>query len=114
MGSGDDYARIVTEILLRPDQSVHGCEPAAEAQDRVVRAVDGAVHQHPDVPLAIVSHGIVLTLLLSWIGGTPPNLKLWAEMRFPDVAAVEWEAREVTVPFGRLPVPGLRRNVFDP
>jgi broad specificity phosphatase PhoE len=97
----DGYASLVAEILCAPERSIRGCEPAAEAQRRMVNAVERIVAGHRDRNVAIVSHGIALTLYLSALRGLAlPDLDLWRRMRLPDLALVDPERRLVLEDFG--------------
>ena len=46
VGKGADYEAAVAEILRRPDESIHGCEPATAARMRVIDAIDDLVAAH--------------------------------------------------------------------
>lgn len=86
----EEYKGMVLEILARPEESVRGCEPAIEAQQRIVSAVEGLLAAHPGRRLAVVSHGIVLTLYLSHLlGRSRPDADIWRGIGFPDFAVVD-------------------------
>jgi broad specificity phosphatase PhoE len=59
--SADEYRGLVAGYLAAPDQPVHGWEPAREVRDRVRACVD-RLYGESDGRLAVVSHGLALTL----------------------------------------------------
>ena len=99
------YSAVVREILNHSGRSVRGCERADDVQRRIAHAIDRIVEQYPHGTVAAVSHGIVLTLYLSWLLGLEtPSLTLWQSIGFPDAAVVDPERRVVLQPFGHLGV----------
>jgi broad specificity phosphatase PhoE len=101
LGTSDDYAAMVAEIFRQPTVSVRGCETALAAQRRIVGAIDRLAGGARDEAIAVVSHGIVLTLYVSWLRGlAEPDLDRWRRMRFPDAAVVDHERRVVLSDFG--------------
>ena len=106
VGSEGAYASIVEEILARPEESVRSCERAADATRRVVAAIGTLAARHPTGTVVAVSHGIVLTLLISAVLGLDrPSASIWRSIRFPDVAVIEPEAGTIVEGFGAA-VPG--------
>jgi broad specificity phosphatase PhoE len=100
MGNQTAYEVVVREILARPGESVRGCEAALAAQARSVTALQELVALHRGQSLAVVSHGILLTLVLTWIEQVAPDVGLWRRIRLPDVAVIEWESRDIRRRFG--------------
>ncbi|HKC75096.1 MAG TPA: histidine phosphatase family protein [Chloroflexota bacterium] len=95
-----EYVAMVAEIFRHPDQSIRGCEPAALAQQRIVRAIDTLVAAHPGRPLAIISHGIVLALYMCHLKRLMmPDPAIWRRIGFPDLALVDPGRRAVIVDF---------------
>jgi broad specificity phosphatase PhoE len=67
-----EFERTADAFFARPDESVRGWEAAGAAQARVVRAVAAALRGHPpSLPVAIVGHGAVGTLLWLALSGLP-------------------------------------------
>lgn len=96
------YSAVVREILDHPGRSVRGCGRAEDAQRRIVHAIDRIVERYPHQTVAVVSHGIVLTLYVSWLLGLEtPSLTLWRSIGFPNVSVVDPERRVVLQPFGQ-------------
>ena len=67
-----EFEAVADEFFAQPDVSVRGWERAADAQRRIVRAVERAVSlASTDGDVAIVSHGGVGALLLCHLKGVP-------------------------------------------
>ena len=66
-----EFERAADAFFARPSESVRGWERAADAQARVVSAVDEILGVHPGGDLALVAHGAVGTLLLCHLLGEP-------------------------------------------
>jgi broad specificity phosphatase PhoE len=95
-----EYAAMVAEIFQHPDESIRGCEPAALAQQRIVRALDTLVAAHPNCTLAVVSHGIVLALYMCHVKRLArPDPAIWRGIGFADVAVVDPVGCAVIVDF---------------
>ena len=66
----DEFETTVDAFFAQPLQSIRGWEPAADAQARIVRAVELAVSQTVErVDIAIVGHGGTGTLLYCHLAG---------------------------------------------
>lgn len=104
LATADDHIRLVEEIFATPARSVRGCESADAAQKRFLAAMAQIVSEHTSETVAVVSHGIVLTLYFSWLQGLArPDLDLWKRLRLPDLAIVDPVARVVIQNFGASP-----------
>ena len=67
-----EFEAVADEFFARPEESVRGWERAADAQRRIVAAVEHAIALAPsDGDIAIVSHGGVGALLLCQLKGVP-------------------------------------------
>ncbi len=66
-----EFQAVANEFFAHPQQSVRGWERAADAQARIVGAVESALAEAPDVPTIFVGHGGVGTLLLCHLAGYP-------------------------------------------
>lgn len=98
------YQATVAAFFANHDHSPHGWEPARVALERLKAEIARLDALHgPDESFAIVSHGLVLTLLLADLRGEPPTLDLWRGIGFAAVAAVD---RATSAPLtGFLPAP---------
>jgi broad specificity phosphatase PhoE len=90
-----DYEAAVREVLENPLRSYHGWEPAGEAQTRVMEAIERALIYHEGETLAIVSHGLALTLYLAYLAGTPPSFETWRSLGMASAIQVDPEARAI-------------------
>ena len=81
-------------------EAVDGWEARAAARERFRSAIDAIARRGEDV--AVVSHGLVLTLWLSDLLGQDAGAaqELQARLRFPDLAIVDPVARRVERHFG--------------
>lgn len=89
----EDYQEVVRQYLATPKGNLHGWEPNARARGRVgacvYRLLDPAQNPEAAGPLAIVGHGLTLTLLLATILNEAPSFEIWKSMAMPDWARVE-------------------------
>ena len=77
----DEFERVADQFFARPDESIRGWERAADAQARIIRAVESIPESNNSGAIAIVSHGAVGTLLYCDLAGKaierrwdqPPN-----------------------------------------
>jgi len=70
--AGDEFEATVDAFFAYPQESIRGWETAADAQARVVRAVEQAVARAPEgVDIAIVGHGGTGTLLYCHLARLP-------------------------------------------
>ena len=90
-----DYESTVREVLENPFKSVGGWEPAGEAQTRIMTAIERLLMLHEDKTLAVISHGLVLTLYLSYLTDTRPTLDLWHGLPFASAVQIDPEARTI-------------------
>jgi broad specificity phosphatase PhoE len=68
----EEFERVADEFFGAPEKSVRGWERAADAQARIVRAVEQiALKDKTGGTIAIVSHGAVGTLLYCHLAGEP-------------------------------------------
>jgi broad specificity phosphatase PhoE len=68
----DEFEATADAFFAQPLQSIRGWEPAADAQARIVDAVEQTVSQTPEgADIAIVGHGGTGTLLYCHLAGLP-------------------------------------------
>jgi len=99
-GWSEDYREQARRYLA--GEAVESWEPRDDALARVRACIDRIVQRHADLEVGIVAHGLVLALYLTELLELDGNAsyKLWSDMRFPDVAVVDPEARRLERPFG--------------
>lgn len=102
-----DYEGAVADFFAMPDASPHGWESASDARTRIAAAIANAVAPYPTASVAVVTHGLALTLYLSTlIGGPPADIARWRTIPFAAVARVarsEGGTYTLTHPFIILP-----------
>lgn len=112
----ENYPEVVRQYLATPKGNLHGWEPNARARGRigacVYRLLDTGQSPAAEGPIAIVSHGLALTLLLATILNEAPSFDIWQSMRLPDWAAVEVHTEGCLVR-GRLAVPFSRARLAN-
>ncbi len=70
--AAEEFEATANQFFANPHVSVRGWEPAAVAQQRIVRAVDEILESNRCAgDIAIISHGGVGTLLLCYLSGWP-------------------------------------------
>jgi broad specificity phosphatase PhoE len=75
--AGDEFDAAVDAFFAKPKESIRGWEPAADAQARIVRAIEQVVSQaplqapEPAADIAILGHGGTGTLLYCHLAGLP-------------------------------------------
>lgn len=95
-----DYADAVRRYLT--GETLGGWEPRGPALARARSCIDGIVKRHEGVDVAIVSHGLALTLYVAALLGLDGDKahELWSRIRFPDVAALDPAAGRLERAFG--------------
>jgi broad specificity phosphatase PhoE len=83
-----DYENVIERLLAEPEASVAGLEPASQAAERVTQCLQKLVSTHPDRTLAVVSHGLVLTLFLARLENRWPTVTEWRAVPFGGIAVV--------------------------
>lgn len=98
------YAAAVAQALGDPERSVNGWERAADAENRIVACAREVDRQHAGA-IAIVSHGLVLSLLLAHLRGqSQVDFAEWRAIPLPALAIVDretWRVVDVFRPITR-------------
>ena len=84
-----DYRKVIVRFFTDPETSVAGMEPAAQAAKRITRCLKELVAVHPEQTLAVVSHGLVLTLFLARLENRWPTAAEWHAVPFTGLAVVD-------------------------
>lgn len=86
----EDYEARVLEVFQKPAISIGGWERAAGAQSRILATVDELIARYDPEPFAIVSHGMVLSLLLATLNNiTGQVFDVWQQLGFATVVLIE-------------------------
>ncbi|NQW17962.1 MAG: histidine phosphatase family protein [Chloroflexi bacterium] len=87
----EEFNQAIHEVFDVPDTSVIGAETGKRALSRFTNAIAAADEKSSPGPIALVSHGTVMSLFLSKTTGEPAG-PIWEAMDFAEVFRVEWEA----------------------
>lgn len=86
------YAEHVQAFFAAPEQSVGGWESAEDALRRFLAGVTFHMASGSGEPVALVSHGLVLSLFRAHLlGSWPPDFAAWRRLGFAAVAKVDWQ-----------------------
>jgi 2,3-bisphosphoglycerate-dependent phosphoglycerate mutase len=77
-----DYQKLIEQFFAAPQKSVAGMKPAAQVAERITRCIKELVAAHPGQTLAVVSHGLVLTLFLAQLEDRWPTVAEWRAVPF--------------------------------
>lgn len=81
-----EFKEKIADLFRYPDQIKFGSETANAARDRFTAAVKMTVAQYPQKTLAIVSHGVVMSLFIASHANMDPH-EVWYQMGLPAYAA---------------------------
>nr|HID13935.1 histidine phosphatase family protein [Anaerolineae bacterium] len=87
-----DYEVVIARLLTQPETSIAGMEPAAQAAERITRCIKGLVAAHSEQTLAVVSHGLALTLLLARLENRWPTVAEWRAVPSTGLAILDTTA----------------------
>lgn len=93
------YETAVRRAFANPETSCGGWERAGAAQRRIVAAVNRIAAQNSG-PVAIVSHGLVLSLLIAYLRReTHVNIDEWRALPLPALAVIDRDTWQLIEPF---------------
>ena len=84
-----NYETVIARVFAEPEVSITDLEPAAHAAERITGCVKELVAAHPGQTLAVVSHGLALTLFLARLDNRWPTVAEWRAVPFAGMAVVE-------------------------
>jgi broad specificity phosphatase PhoE len=94
----DAFRETFRRFFAEPDRVVVGTETAEEARARFAAAVEGVLEEFPDETLAIVTHGTVISLLVS--DPTPEDrFRLWRRLGLPSYVVVSRPTLDIVEEF---------------
>ncbi len=107
-----DYAARVAHAFAHPSQSAGGWEPAAQALARFLDGVADARQRFPGQTLALVGHGLTLSLYRAHLlGQARVRMEDWQHLAFASVARVDLEHGVLEMDFRPVAgVPNTRRG----
>ncbi|MFC1961108.1 histidine phosphatase family protein [Chloroflexota bacterium] len=104
------YQAAVAAFFAQPEQNPFGWETAAAARQRFQRELDQIFSWHDaDQSVAIITHGLVLTVAIAALRNQPSTLDDWQAIGFAAVAAVDRATMQPLTGFMTAPYAGLPR-----
>ena len=98
----EDYAAQVARAFANPSISIEGWEPVALAQQRALAALADLQGRFADKTLALVGHGMLLSLVRAYFLGHPQVvLDDWQALGFASYALVDLAQQRVLQDFPR-------------
>jgi broad specificity phosphatase PhoE len=85
--SGAEFQKKIALLFAAPDTLVYGNESAVQARARFGSAVRGVVAAHPNVNIAIVAHGTVISLFTAQTNSTN-GYTLWQQLGLPSLVVL--------------------------
>ncbi len=107
----DTYDDAVATFFASPASHPHGWEPAAAARSRFAAGVQRILARHDaDESIAIIAHGVVLTVYMAQLRGINPTLDYWRSVGFCTIAAVDRRTMQpltdfCPAPYKNVPLP---------
>ncbi len=86
--SEPEFQAGMAALFAQPAEAVFGDEGADQAYERFQAAVQGVLVQHPDENVILVTHGTVMTLLITRAQAAPDPLAFWKRLGLPSVAVL--------------------------
>lgn len=89
-GWTEDYTAQVRQAFAQPALAAGAWEPATTALDRFLAGIADLCQQFPTHTLALVGHGLTLSLYRAYLLGQPQvDLQDWQQLSFAAVALVD-------------------------
>ncbi len=85
--SRDKFDAAVRSLFDRPNELVMGRETAVQARTRIAEALKQVLRNHPVGSIAVVTHGMVLSLFLSNVVGVD-GYEFWRRLDLPSFAVL--------------------------
>jgi broad specificity phosphatase PhoE len=90
--SKDKFQAAIREFFEKPHTLVFGRETADEAYLRFYQAVSSILNEYANKAIVIVSHGTVISLLVSRLSGIS-DLLLWSELGPPSYVVLDMQTK---------------------
>jgi len=97
-----DYEKVIARLFDDPGTSIAGLEPAAQATERINRCLQSLVAAHSERTLAVISHGLVLTLFLGRLRSRWPTVAEWQAVPFAGLAVVDINTWQLIKDWSRI------------
>jgi broad specificity phosphatase PhoE len=99
--SDQEFEAGIASLFARPSEAVFGDESADQAYARFRAAVSGVLDQHPEENVALVTHGTVMTLLITRAQQAPAEQDpraFWKRLSLPAMAVLsrpDWRLEQL-------------------
>jgi 2,3-bisphosphoglycerate-dependent phosphoglycerate mutase len=84
-----NYEKVIARLFTEPETSIANLESAGQVAERAAHCIEALVTTHPEQTLAVVSHGLILTIFLARLEGRWPTVDEWHAIPSPGVAIVD-------------------------
>lgn len=98
----ENYQEVIARLFAEPETSVAQLEPAAQAAERITSCIKDLVATHSEQTLAIVSHGLVLSLFLSQLEDRWPTVAEWRAIPFAGLTILDTETWHLVKNWSRI------------
>ena len=88
------YRALIAEMFAQPDRTVIGRETAHMASDRFHWAILDALDDAPGETLAVVAHGVVMSLFVSRFNAID-TFELWSSLGLPAAVVLDKDGFEL-------------------
>lgn len=85
MADKAEFEATIAQFFARPDELIFGNETAVQALMRFRTAVTTQLEKYPADTLGIVTHGTVMTLIISYYNPALDPFTFWQSLAMPDV-----------------------------
>lgn len=92
--SKESFQSLVRKLFKEPETLIFGNETGAQALGRFSKSVDAILQLYNDKNMAIVSHGTVISLFVSWLTRMDGYL-LWEELGLPSFVVIDIQNRQL-------------------
>jgi broad specificity phosphatase PhoE len=92
--SKPDFEAMVRRFFEKPDNLVFGEETAEQAHERFSGAVHSILSDNKNSKIAIVAHGTVISLFVSWLTGKS-GFKIWSKLGLPCFLVLDMQSKEL-------------------
>jgi broad specificity phosphatase PhoE len=84
----DAYRALIAKVFAQPDRTVMGRETAHMASDRFHRAILDALGEAPGETIAVVAHGVVMSLFVSRFNSID-TFGFWSGLGLPSAVVLD-------------------------
>lgn len=92
--SKEEFRPLVQELFEKPDEVVFGNETATQALERYKESVELLMNLYDGKRMAIVAHGTVISLFVSWLTGVDGYL-FWKDLGLPSFVLLDTKNKKL-------------------